>query len=196
MELKGQLSAEFLIILGVVLLVALVAVSLSIFFTQSSQDISQTESEAYWSTQAQPIRIVDMEGYYYAATPSSGEISLLLENLDSKPITIKSFVLEPYGSEATFNVYANHSTAGSTIGLTSYGTAGTGSLSGLSITLAPSERKAVYMRTEVACSSTTTTVRTSTSKYYNDLTIYYNTPYFSGLSFKGLRPISGRCNPN
>ncbi|MFA5108628.1 MAG: hypothetical protein WC492_03805 [Candidatus Micrarchaeia archaeon] len=196
MELKGQLSAEFLIILGVVLLVALVAVSLSIFFTQSSQDISQTESSAYWSTQAQPVRIVDMEGYYYASTPSSGEISLLLENIDSKPITIKSFVLEPYGSETTFNVYSNHSSAGSTTGLTLYGTAGASALTGLSITLAPSERKSVYLRTAVACSDTTTTVRTSTSKYYNDFTIYYDTPYFSGLSFKGLRPISGRCNPN
>ncbi|MFH1307100.1 MAG: class III signal peptide-containing protein [Candidatus Micrarchaeota archaeon] len=193
---KAQISAEFLVILGVVLLVALVAVGLAMFFTESSWQISQSEIAAYWATQAHPIRVIEMQGYYYASFPNSGEVAVLLENVDSKPITIKSFVIEPYGTETTFTVYAAHSSDGGTGGITSYGTAGAGSLNGLDVDLAPSERKAFYLRTAVACSDSGTTDQANSDKFYNDFTIYYDTPYFPNLSFKGIKPITSKCTPS
>ncbi|MFN3909928.1 MAG: hypothetical protein ACK4J0_01705 [Candidatus Anstonellaceae archaeon] len=193
MNKKAQLSTEFLIILAIVLVIVLVVISISIFFVESSSEINQKQLEVYWASQASPIRIVQMQGYFYSSSPLLGEIALILENIDSKPITIKSFVLEPYGSETTFNVYANHSTSGSTSGLTLYGTAGPSSLTGLNITFAPGEKKDVYLRTSLACANTSATILTSTEKFLSYFTIYYDTPYFSGLSFKGQKQIGGKC---
>jgi uncharacterized membrane protein len=193
---KAQISVEFLVIMGIILLIALVVIAIVTFFIQSSSELNQSQIEFYWSTQASPIRIVQMQGYYYNSYPNLGEIALVLENKDSKPITIKSFVLEPYDSEYTFSVYANHSTTGSSSGLTLYGQAGPNNLNGLDILINPGEKVAVYLRTTLACSNSSATDYTSPEKFLNYLTIYYQTPYFSDLSFKGLKPIAGRCSQN
>ena len=192
---KAQISSEFLVILGVVLVVALVAVGLTLLFSQTSQDITENEARAYWSSQAQPLRIVEYEGFYYSSVPATGELGLLVENVDSKPITIRSFVLEPYDSETSFSVYANHSTSGGTGGLTLLGTSGSAALTGLDIELAPSEKVSFYLRSQTLC-STSGEGRANNYSFENDLTIYYDTPYFSGLSFKGVKPVRGKCNQN
>lgn len=195
MSKKGQISAEFLVILGVILVVAMVAVGLTLLFSQSSRDIAENESRAYWASQPQPLRILEYEGFYYSGVPANGEIALLLENVDSKPITIKGFVLEPYDSETSFNVYSSHSTDGSTNPSTLIGTSGFAAKDGLTVELAPSERYTFYLRPQVAC-STSEDGRANTEFFENELTIYYDTPYFSGLSFKGVKNIVGRCNQN
>ncbi|MEM4137589.1 MAG: hypothetical protein QXH71_02410 [Candidatus Anstonellaceae archaeon] len=194
MKMKAQLSAEFLVILAVVLLISLVVISISLFFVQSSSEINQKQLEVYWSAEAAPFRIIQMQGYFYSSYPTLGEIALLLENVDSKPITIRNFVLEPYGSETVFYVYANHSTSGSSSGLTLYGTAGPGTSNGLNISFFPGEKKAVYLRTSVACSNSSITPLTAPDKFLNYLTIYYDTPYFTSLSFRGQKQIGGKCS--
>ncbi|MEM4235570.1 MAG: hypothetical protein QXV44_00785, partial [Candidatus Anstonellaceae archaeon] len=79
MKMKAQLSAEFLVILAVVLLISLVVISISLFFVQSSSEINQKQLEVYWSAEAAPFRIIQMQGYFYSSYPTLGEIALLLE---------------------------------------------------------------------------------------------------------------------
>lgn len=188
MEFKGQLSVEFLVILGVIMVVALVAIGLTLFFTQSSWEVSQSEINAYWSTQAAPIRVVEMKGYFYSSSPSIGELALILENVDSKPITIKSLVLSP--AESSYSVYSARGGTGTLLG-----TSGSGALSGLDIELAPSERATVYIRTASLCTTGTAYTLANSESFRSDFTIYYDTPYFTGLSFEGAKPVAGKCNP-
>ncbi|PIT84448.1 hypothetical protein COU37_03590 [Candidatus Micrarchaeota archaeon CG10_big_fil_rev_8_21_14_0_10_45_29] len=190
---KGQISAEYLMILGVVMLVALVAIGLTIFFTQGAWDISQSEISSYWATQAHPIRVTEMEGYYYG-TSLNGEIALVLENVDTKVITIKNFIIEPYGVTETFGVYDAHHSTGAGVTGNSLGTAGVSQTLSTTIVLAPGEKEEVYLRPTMACSDSGEG-RADTEKFYNELTIVYDTPYFEDISFKGAKPIGGRCNP-
>jgi len=196
MNKKGQISSEFLVILGVVLVVAMVAVGLTLLFSQSSRDISENEARAYWASQVQPLRLLEYEGFYYAGAPTLGELALVIENVDSKPITLRSLVLSPYGDETSFIVYSTHSASGAlgTELLPSHDS-GPDNLDGLNVELAPSEKLTVYLRTETSC-ATQRIARANTNNFESNLTIYYDTPYFTGLSFEGLKPISGRCNQN
>jgi type II secretory pathway pseudopilin PulG len=191
---KAQISAEFLAILAIVLVIVLFVIGISVSFMQSGQEINESQLALYWSTQANPIRIVQMQGYYYNSYPNLGELALILENTDVKPIKIRNFVLEPYGSETTFSVYANHSTSGSTSGLTFYGYAGPSQTNSLNIDLAPGEQKPIYIRTGLICSNSSLTDLVNTNKFLAYFTIYYDTPYFTGLNFKGLKPIAGKCS--
>jgi hypothetical protein len=192
MEFRGQLSVEFLVILGVIMTVALVAIGLTLFFTQSSWEVSQSEINAYWSTQAAPIRVVEMKGYYYSGDPDLGELAMILENVDSKPITIKSLVLSP--AESSYNVYSTHSASGSTGTL--LGTSGSSALTGLDVELAPSEKTTVYIRTASVCTTGTAYTSTTLESFRSNLIIYYDTSYFTGLSFEGAKPVGGKCNPS
>ena len=191
---KAQISVEFLAILAIVLVIILFVITLSLSFIQAGGEVNESQLALYWSTQANPIRIVQMQGYYYNATPNSGELALILENTDIKPLKIRNFVIEPYGSETTFAVYANHSVSGSSSGLILYGYAGPSQSNGLNIDLAPGEQKPVYIRTGLICSNSGLTDLTNTNKFLAYFTIYYDTPYFVGLNFKGLKPIAGKCS--
>lgn len=193
---NGQISAEFLIILAIVLIVALVAVGLSSFFLQSSGDVVQSETDTYWATQVRPLRVDQMQGYYYSGAPSSGEIAIVIQNVDSKPLTLRNIVLDAYpvGSD-TFGVYTQHSSDGSTNG-GSVGTAGPSVAYGsqFNYTLKPSEKVAFYLRLAYACADSDPTGG-SNNLFLKNLTLYYDTPYFTQLSFRGIKPIRGRCNP-
>ncbi len=195
---RAQTTVEYMIILAIVLVIGLIVIGLAMFFSQSSGDIAQSETNAYWATQVRPLRIVDMQGYYYAGTPGTGEIALSIENVDSKPITILGFMTEPYSVVSeSYAVCANHSVTGSDSpcpGSTSLGTSGAGATQGISVKLAPNERKEFYLRPTTACSNSGSG-EASTDRFRKYLTVYYDTPTFTGLSFKGVKPIAGRCNP-
>ncbi len=195
---RAQTTVEYMIILAIVLVIGLIVIGLAMFFSQSSGDVAQSETSAYWASQVRPLRIIDMQGYSYTASPGTGEIALYIENVDSKPITIRGFKTEPYSViSESYAVCANHSATGSDSpcpGSTSYGTSGAGATSGISVKLAPNERKAFYLRPTSACSNAGVG-EASTDRFRKYLTIYYDTPTFSGLSFKGVKPITGKCNP-
>ncbi len=194
---SGQATVEYLIILATVLVVALVAIGLSLFFTQSSGDVLQSETNTYWSTQVPPpFRIVQMQGYYYSGNPGSGEIALVIQNVDSKPAYLRNIVLDPYPGSSNMELYGNHSIDGS-VATYDLGTLGPGVAYGsqVNISFAPSESKAFFIRLPYACSNSGTTSTDATNRFYQNLTFYYDTPYFTQLSFKGIKPIQGRCNP-
>jgi hypothetical protein len=174
--LKGQIAAEYLVIFALILTIALVAIGLSIFFIQQSSEINESEVRTYWATQVRPIRVVDMQGY-----TSGPKIALMLENVDDKHITITNMVLEPPDGGATITF---KDAAGAGLGNTAIG---------ISYQLAPGEKKAIFLETNAVCTDSGTGTANS-EKYYNFLTIKYDTPYFSGLKFKGVKQIAGKCN--
>ncbi|MCX8197219.1 MAG: hypothetical protein N3G80_02805 [Candidatus Micrarchaeota archaeon] len=69
--MKAQTSTEYLIILGVVLLIALGVIYLLGFFPSVSSDSTIAESWAYWGT-AKPISIIDAKSFTGSACGQSG----------------------------------------------------------------------------------------------------------------------------
>jgi hypothetical protein len=57
-KFKAQGSTEYLVLLAVVLIIALVSLALLSFFPGTSLDAKLTQSKTYWSS-ASPIAIVD-----------------------------------------------------------------------------------------------------------------------------------------
>jgi len=62
--LKGQGATEYLVLLAVVLIIALVAIALLGFFPGMASDAKATQSKAYWQS-ASPIGVVEGIGYTY-----------------------------------------------------------------------------------------------------------------------------------
>lgn len=174
---KGQIAAEYLVIFALILTIALVAIGLSIFFIQQSSEVNESEVRTYWATQVRPVRIVDMQGF-----TSGTKLALMLENVDDKHITITNMTLEPPDGGASINF---QDSSGASYGTTAIGIS--------NFQLAPGEKKAIYLVTSAVCTDSGTGTANS-EKYYNYLTIHYDTPYFSGLKFKGLKQLAGKCN--
>ena len=81
----GQGATEYLVLLAVVLIVALVSVALLGFFPGMASDAQMTQSQAYWRG-AQPVSIVESGAKYYNADTSDGY--LRLRNNGAYQITI------------------------------------------------------------------------------------------------------------
>ena len=79
---KGQGATEYLVLLAVVLIVALVSVALLGFFPGMAADARITQSQSYWRGQARPFAI--LENSCSAAT-----CNLVLQNMEANgPYTI------------------------------------------------------------------------------------------------------------
>jgi uncharacterized protein (UPF0333 family) len=96
---KGQVSTEYLVILAVVLVIALVVVYI---LSQSSSGVSSTlekASQAYWTGQS-PIAVT---GYKASATT----LTLTLKNVDAQKLTVTNIVgseVTAYTTNVTLNV--------------------------------------------------------------------------------------------
>ena len=189
---RGQTSMEFTIILAVVLIIGLIVIGLAMYFSMGSSDVSDTEAKTYWATQARPLRISEMAGYYYTSnSPGTGEIALKIENVDTKPITLTGIMMADTG---TYTAYRSHSTAGDLqvpwgISSDADPTWDNG------IKLAPNQAMTIYVRADNLCSNTGSN-GASSERFKNYVTLYYDTADFSGLSFKGVKPIKGTCSPS
>ena len=96
--LRGQASAEYLVVLGATLVIAMVVVGILLFFPGTSGSAAEAESLLYWSSQVRPIKIHSAMGYDWCAygTPcfvggledGSSIYRLVLENSDSSAITL------------------------------------------------------------------------------------------------------------
>ena len=58
-RMRGQGATEYLVLLAVVLIIALVAISLLGFFPSMAADAKITQSNTYWRGEATPVAIVD-----------------------------------------------------------------------------------------------------------------------------------------
>ncbi len=89
---KGQGSTEYLVILAVVLIIALVAIAILGFFPGLATDAQKTQSDSYWQGVAFPFRIVESKA-------SNGVLSVILQNANSQALTLNSMSVE--GSNVT-----------------------------------------------------------------------------------------------
>jgi hypothetical protein len=95
-KLRGQGSTEYLVLLAVVLIIALVSLALLSFFPGISLDAKLTQSKTYWSS-ASPIAIVDWTAVYaYSYTRPY----LRIKNTGAYPIRITG-VIGADGGKAT-----------------------------------------------------------------------------------------------
>ncbi|MEM4634153.1 MAG: hypothetical protein QW275_03295 [Candidatus Anstonellaceae archaeon] len=86
----GQGATEYLVLLAVVLVVALVSIVLLGFFPGMASDAKLSQSKAYWQS-ASPIAIVDGVANYEYGTGGYDEIILTLQNNYASPIEIVAF---------------------------------------------------------------------------------------------------------
>ena len=80
MNLKGQGATEYLVLLGVVLVIALVAIALLGFFPGLAGSTKETQARTYWN-QAAPFTIKE---YRYSGT----SLNLTMENMGSDKLTV------------------------------------------------------------------------------------------------------------
>ena len=98
--MKGQGATEYLVLLAVVLIIALVSVSLLGFFPGLASDAKITQSTTYWSGEARPLAILDST----FTTNGTGEV-VILNNDASTTITANSVSLTAVNSNKTGTSY-------------------------------------------------------------------------------------------
>ena len=102
--LRAQGATEYLVLLAVVLIVALVSVALLGFFPGMASDAQITQSKTYWQS-ASPIAIVEMVARYSDAT--SAKPYLRVRNNGAYPIRITKLL----GGGQSISYYHNGSGA-------------------------------------------------------------------------------------
>jgi len=85
--LVGQGATEYLVLLAVVLIVALVSVALLGFFPGMASDAQITQSKAYWQS-ASPIQIIESDARAYTAMSDYTSLYIRLRNAGAYPIRI------------------------------------------------------------------------------------------------------------
>ncbi len=90
MKMFGQGATEYLVLLAVVLIVALVSVALLGFFPGMASDAQLTQSKMYWSG-ASPIAITEIASKYYTGDGNNYPY-LRMKNNGAYPITITGII--------------------------------------------------------------------------------------------------------
>ncbi|MFH1520697.1 MAG: class III signal peptide-containing protein [Candidatus Micrarchaeota archaeon] len=96
---KGQVSTEYLVILAVVLVIALVVVYLVSSQSSGAATILETGSKSYWESSS-PLAVTE-----YTATGTS--LTLTVKNMDPQKLTVTSITgtgFNEYTTNTTFNV--------------------------------------------------------------------------------------------
>ena len=88
--MRGQGATEYLVLLAVVLIVALVSVALLGFFPGMASDAQATQSKTYWQS-ASPISIIEMDAKYYLAGGYTTPY-IRLRNSGAYPIRITKLI--------------------------------------------------------------------------------------------------------
>jgi len=74
--MKGQGATEYLVLLAVVLIIALVSIALLGFFPGLASDAKITQSQSYWRGEARPFAIIE-----HAVSGTTG--TFVLQNVDA-----------------------------------------------------------------------------------------------------------------
>ena len=97
MATKGQGATEYLVLLAVVLIIALVAIALLGFFPGMAGDSQETQSKMYWQS-ATPIAITEWAARY-ATTGNYTQVYIKIRNTGSYPIRLNGILAN--GKSAT-----------------------------------------------------------------------------------------------
>ncbi len=74
---RGQGATEYLVLLAVVLIVAMVGIGLLSYFPGLAGDAQKSQSDAYWRGEARPFMVTD------AQQTTSGNLTLAVQNAES-----------------------------------------------------------------------------------------------------------------
>ncbi len=96
---KGQGATEYLVLLAVVLIIALVAIALLGFFPALSGDARITQSDSYWRGTARPIQIKDH-------AQSGDTLKLVMFNSEAEAISVNSITVDNSTYSATNLTFA------------------------------------------------------------------------------------------
>ncbi|MFN3910145.1 MAG: hypothetical protein ACK4J0_02855 [Candidatus Anstonellaceae archaeon] len=83
--IKGQAAAEYLVLLGVVLIISLIGILLLGGFSDSTATAMETESKTYWSS-TRPFSIVEW-------VQSNSTLYLNIKNIETKRVILKQVVV-------------------------------------------------------------------------------------------------------
>ena len=105
MAFRGQGATEYLVLLAVVLIVALVSVALLGFFPGMASDAQLTQSKTYWQS-ASPIAIIESDAKHVCHSSANYTYPYLrIRNTGAYPITITKFWA---GSSSINEVWTAH----------------------------------------------------------------------------------------
>ncbi len=119
---KGQGATEYLVLLAVVLIVAMVAIALLGFFPGLSYDAKKSESDSYWRS-ARPFQVQQH------TQPAGGNLTLVIGNVDSAQLKLTNVSVAGggfAGSYTTATYIAGGQTATISVGWTTNGTCASG----------------------------------------------------------------------
>ena len=93
-KLRAQNSVEFMLLLGVLLIVALVLIFILSTPGGSSSDSRISASQAYWAREAHPLQVRGASLGYSQAT-SAANLSLVIRNTANTDITLRQIIISP-----------------------------------------------------------------------------------------------------
>jgi hypothetical protein len=115
--LRGQGATEYLVLLAVVLIVALVSVALLGFFPGMASDARIAQSQSYWRGQARPFAITE------CTCATTGNCTVVVQNMEANgPYTITTFGIN-LGANSTSTSFAAGESKTMTVGIGTTGTA-------------------------------------------------------------------------
>jgi hypothetical protein len=92
-KLRAQGATEYLVLLAVVLIVALVSVALLGFFPGIASDTQITQSKAYWQSTS-PIQIIESDARAYSSTGGYNSLYIRFRNSGSYQIRVTKLVAD------------------------------------------------------------------------------------------------------
>ncbi|MFH1095262.1 MAG: class III signal peptide-containing protein [Candidatus Micrarchaeota archaeon] len=96
---KGQGATEYLVLLAVVLVVAMVAIALLLFFPEMTYDAKARESSAYWQGAAHPFAVLD-----HAESAGSTNLTLIVQNTEAEQKQLTVIDIGGNGVTGTLNL--------------------------------------------------------------------------------------------
>ncbi|MFN3910011.1 MAG: class III signal peptide-containing protein [Candidatus Anstonellaceae archaeon] len=95
---KGQGATEYLVLLAVVLIVAMVAIALLGFFPGLASDAKINQSDAYWRGQASPFSVQE-----HARSAGSQNLVMVVQNNDANQKVLTNISISGTGVSTTYN---------------------------------------------------------------------------------------------
>ena len=101
---RGQGATEYLVLLAVVLIIALVSIMLLGYFPGMATDAKITQSNAYWRGEARPFAITESN------INSTGYGSFVLQNMEANgPFMVSMFQVGNYNNTSNISFSAGES---------------------------------------------------------------------------------------
>ena len=97
---KGQGATEYLVLLAVVLIVAMVAIALLGFFPGLAGDAKIAQSDSYWRGQARPFAVLE---HSQGVTVSDGNLTLVVQNIEADQRLLNYVSVAGSGASTIFN---------------------------------------------------------------------------------------------